>query len=372
MRIYNILAIIFVAVLGFAIMPRLHAQDTPPATQAGTLWLRNDVHCPDGRLFMHGGDTGYWDAGELDNAYSATCGSNAAAPMQSSPMNQGAAVLGNALGQLAAAAMTCALFDKCPPGWRSQENSAARSTVVNAAATNRALVNDAFAAQAAADQNAASGLSTAMTEGSGALRPHDLSGTSPPSVLPQASASSSEIVGADLSADLPPAVPEVTAEDYLRRSSGFLIEKSKQAALDAGSKLALSGEMFAEEEMGPYGMTAVIMKNAAQLPDWEFQKILVVARGDLSPSEVDGLTLQAVNRLYDFNTSANAAISNGVLETAKDNLKGVVKSGVAQLASSFLPGDEAEKSQMASTALKLSGDLPKIISFWTTKPDSGD
>lgn len=372
MRTYNFLVIIFMAFFGLGVAAHLHAQDAPSASQVGTLWLPSDVHCPDGRLFMHSGDTGYWDPGELDNAYHAACGSNAAVPMQSSPMNQGAAVLGNALGQLAAAAMTCALFDRCPPGWRSQENSAARATVVNAAATNRALVNDAFAAQAAADRNAASRLSTAMTEGSGALRPHDLSGTPPPPVLPQAPASSSEIVGTDLRADVPPEVPEVTAEDYLKRSRDLLVEKTKQIILQSGSKLALSGEMFAEEEMGPYGMTAVVMKNAAELPDWEFSKILSTARGDLSPSETDGLTLQAVNRLYDFNTSANAAVSNGVLKTAKDQLTGAMKSGVAQLASSFLPVEDTEKTQITGTALELSNDLPKIVSFWTTKPDSGD
>lgn len=162
-----------------------------------------------------------------------------------------------------------------------------------------------------------------------------------------------QTVGLSLLANVPPNVPDATVSDYMTRA-GQAIAKIAQ---DSARKSALSGETFAEEELGPYGMTAVIMYNTAQLPSFIFPKILSMVSGDTPPEEASSLVFQSVNRIYTFSAPVNKAIADGVLESAKDQAQDAVadqaKEGVASLVASFLPVRDQAKEAIAKTAPKL-------------------
>ncbi|MGH7247884.1 MAG: hypothetical protein ACREH9_07240, partial [Pseudomonadota bacterium] len=178
----------------------------------------------------------------------------------------------------------------------------------------------------------------------------------------------SGVVVSSLNPDTAAEVPTPTVTDYMNRAGNFLVDSARQDA----SKVALSGKTFAEEEMGPYGMTAVVMVNIARLPRWEFSQISAAARGDLSPEDANGLTVQATNRIFDFGAPANDAIRNGAMQAGIGQIEDNATEGVATLATSFLPIEDAAKDSIAETAPKLADSLKKVATFWTNSPDTDE
>lgn len=165
-------------------------------------------------------------------------------------------------------------------------------------------------------------------------------------------------IGRSLASDISPSVDSNDATDYISRALDFMRQNIGQTALKDGKKSALSGEMFAETEMGPYGMATVVMVNVAQLPDFVVGKISGVVTGDTPNEDPQSLTVQAANRIFDFNTPVNDAIRNGALDTARDeitsSIKGSAKQGLASLATEFLPVDDEVRQTLADNATKIS------------------
>ncbi|MGB7266120.1 MAG: hypothetical protein WBC92_11455, partial [Terracidiphilus sp.] len=165
-------------------------------------------------------------------------------------------------------------------------------------------------------------------------------------------------VGRSLASGISPSVDSKAATDYIGRALDFMRQNIEQTALKEGKKSALSGEMFAETEMGPYGMATVVMVNVAQLPDFVVGKISGVVTGSTSNEDAESLTVQASNRIFDFNTPVNAAVRNGALNTVKDEISGSIedstKKGLASLAAEFLPVKDEVKQSLAENATKIS------------------
>lgn len=172
----------------------------------------------------------------------------------------------------------------------------------------------------------------------------------------------------------PPEIPSPTVTSYMKNAKEFFADKVKDASFETATKTtfgdsaasaALDAGKWAESGTGPYAMAAAIMFNAAHLPEYIFPKILAAARGDLSPGEANGLTIQAVNHLYDFDTPVNAAIADGPAAVAGN----AVTEGLASLASSYLPVADELKEMNAEAIHNLAQDLPKIAKFWTSAPE---
>jgi len=168
-------------------------------------------------------------------------------------------------------------------------------------------------------------------------------------------------VGHSLTSDIMPSVDRKDATDYIGRAVDFMRQNVEQTALNAANKSALSGEMFGEAGMGPYGMAAVVMVNVAQLPNFVLGKISGVVTGSTSEQEGLSLTTQSANRIFDFNSPVNDAIKNGALETAREEVSGSIeasaKQNLASLAAQFLPvkdevkqGLVQQSSEIADTA----------------------
>jgi hypothetical protein len=165
-------------------------------------------------------------------------------------------------------------------------------------------------------------------------------------------------VGRSLASDISPSVDSKDATDYIGRALDFMRQNIEQTALKDGKKSALSGEMFAETEMGPYGMATVVMVNVAQLPDFVVGKISGVVTGSTSNEDAQSLTFQSANRIFDFNTPVNDAVKNGTLNTARDEISGSIegsaKQGLASLTSEFLPVKNEVKQTLADNATEIS------------------
>ena len=179
-------------------------------------------------------------------------------------------------------------------------------------------------------------------------------------------------IGPSLDASMPPDVPDVTVSDYMSRAGKFLADSARDRVTNDVSHAALSGELFGEAEMGPYGMATVVMINVARLPDYIFPKILAAARGDMSADEGSDLTIQAVNRVYAFDPAVNKAVAEGILQSVQDKAQDAAKEGVATLATSFLPIEEESKQAIAQSAPQVADALKTVASFWTDTPDAGN
>ncbi|MHB8847412.1 MAG: hypothetical protein ACYC43_03110 [Burkholderiales bacterium] len=166
-----------------------------------------------------------------------------------------------------------------------------------------------------------------------------------------------DVAGSSLNTGIKAEVPAPTVADYMNRSAGFLTDRAREEV----SRAALSGELLAEGEMGPYGMATAVMINVARLPHFVLSNIQAAARGDLTPQQAYGLTTQAVNRIFDFNSPVNQAVKDGVLQTARDQVQSQIedqaKEGIASLATSYFPVADEVKSSIAETAPKLANDL---------------
>jgi hypothetical protein len=160
-------------------------------------------------------------------------------------------------------------------------------------------------------------------------------------------------IGRSLSSDIPTSVDPTASADYIGRALDFIREDALKTANSAARKSALSGEMFAEAEMGPYGMTTVVMMNVSTLPKYVFNQISGAVSGQVSPEETGGMTMKSVNHIFNFSTPVNSAIENGVSSTIQGEVTGQAKQSLATLAASFLPVQEA-KQAIASQATHIS------------------
>lgn len=160
-------------------------------------------------------------------------------------------------------------------------------------------------------------------------------------------------IGRALSSDVPTSVDASSASDYVARALGFIKDETLKSANSAARKSALSGEMFAETEMGPYGMTTVVMMNVATLPKFVFKQINGVVSGQVSPDEAMGMTVQAVNHIFNFSTPVNSAIENGASQTIQGQVTGQAKQSLATLAASFLPVEDEVKQDIASQSTHI-------------------
>jgi hypothetical protein len=154
-------------------------------------------------------------------------------------------------------------------------------------------------------------------------------------------------IGRALSSDVPTSVDSAAAGDYVGRALDFIKDESLHSANSAVRKSALSGEMFAETEMGPYGMTTVVMMNVATLPKYVFKQIDGVVSGQISADEAWGLTVHAVNHIFNFGTPVNSAIENGASETTQGEVTGQAKQSLATLAALSLPVQDEIKESIA-------------------------
>lgn len=343
------------------------------------------------------------------------CGGNEAAPAAGTTpaMTQGYSALGTAIGN----AIGCALFHGpgCPQRPTKQqvqadiaaanareaaaleeqrEAEAAHDAAMAAAAAERARQAHAqFLAER--DQLAAMMRGAPPTAGlrgdvntSGTLRgvepsanepredvtPAVASGSAPPPIWgPEPPLPSS--VGNALTSNIAPSVDPTHASDYIGRALDFMHQNIEQTAQNALDKSALSGELFAETEMGPYGMATVVMVNVAQLPNWEFGKITGAVTGNLSEADAAGLTTQAANRIFDFQSPVNQAVQNGVLETARDeasaSVEASVKKNLASLAAEFLPVRDEVRGEFVQQSLTISGTATAAYKRIFMPPDSG-
>lgn len=160
-------------------------------------------------------------------------------------------------------------------------------------------------------------------------------------------------IGRVLSSDIPASVDSTAATDYFGRALDFIKDDALNTAKSAVSKSALSGEMFAEAEMGPYGMTTVVMMNVATLPKYVFKQISGVVSGQTSPDETMGMTVHAVNHIFDFGTPVNGAIEMGASETVQSGVAKQAKESLATLAASFLPVQDEVKESIASQSTHI-------------------
>jgi hypothetical protein len=160
-------------------------------------------------------------------------------------------------------------------------------------------------------------------------------------------------IGRTLSSDVPTSVDSTVATDYFGRALDFIKDDALKTAKSAVSKSALSGEMFAEAEMGPYGMTTVVMMNVATLPKYVFKQISGVVSGQTPPDEAQGMTVHAVNHIFDFGTPINSAIEKGTSETIQGKVTGQAKESLATLAASFLPVQDEVKESFAHQATHI-------------------
>jgi hypothetical protein len=154
-------------------------------------------------------------------------------------------------------------------------------------------------------------------------------------------------IGRALSSDIPTSVDATSAGDYAARALGFIKDETLKSANSAARKSALSGEMFAETEMGPYGMTTVVMMNVITLPKFVIKQISGVVTGQTPPDEAPDITVQSVNHIYSFGTPVNSAIENGASETIQGAVTGQAKESLAALAASCLPVKDAVKESIA-------------------------
>jgi hypothetical protein len=122
--------------------------------------------------------------------------------------------------------------------------------------------------------------------------------------------------------------------------------------------------------MGPYGITTVVMINVAHLPDYVFSNIQAAASGDRTLQQTNGLTVQAVNRIFDFGSPVNKVIKNGVSQTVQDEAIKSGSEGAGAWVSSYLPGEARES--ISETAPKLAADLRHIVSFWTVSSGTAE
>ncbi|MDA8155475.1 MAG: hypothetical protein M0Z52_03340 [Actinomycetota bacterium] len=169
---------------------------------------------------------------------------------------------------------------------------------------------------------------------------------------------------------LKPVIPDVTASDYMDNAYQFLLDKARGYLSSGASKAAIDAEGWAEVETGPQGMFMALMINTTKLPGTIFPKILDAANGDSDAA--NGLTVQSVNRLYDFGTSVNKGVSKGAWATAEDAAEDSANGAVKGLVTSFIPDNEDTLKQAAGTAPKLSEDLTKIVKGWTSTPEAGE
>ena len=160
-------------------------------------------------------------------------------------------------------------------------------------------------------------------------------------------------IGRALSSGVPTSVDSTAANDYFGRALDFIRDETVKTADSAVRKSALSGEMFAEAEMGPYGMTTVVMMNVATLPKFVIKQISGVISGQASPDEGNGMTVQAVNHIFNFGTPVNSAIENGMSETIQGEVTGQAKQSLAALAASFLPVQDEVKQSIASQSTHI-------------------
>jgi hypothetical protein len=160
-------------------------------------------------------------------------------------------------------------------------------------------------------------------------------------------------IGRTLSSDVPASVDSTAATDYFGRALDFIKDDALKTGKSAVSKSALSGEMFAEAEMGPYGMTTVVMMNVATLPKFVFKQIGGVVSGQTSPDEAMGMTVHAVNHIFDFGTPVNSAIEKGASETLQSGITKQAKQSLATLAASCLPVQDEVRESIAHQATHI-------------------
>lgn len=160
-------------------------------------------------------------------------------------------------------------------------------------------------------------------------------------------------IGRALSSDIPTSVDPTATSDYVGRAMGFIRDSALKSADSATRKSALSGEMFAEAEMGPYGMTTVVMMNVATLPKFVFKQIDGVVSGQTTPDEAVSMTVRAVNHVFDFGTPVNSAIENGASATIQGEVAGQAKQSLATLLASSLPVQDELKESIAGQSTHI-------------------
>lgn len=164
-------------------------------------------------------------------------------------------------------------------------------------------------------------------------------------------------VGKALASNIEPSVDNVAANKYIHLAVDFIGEDFAKIAKKEIRKSALSGEMFAEVEMGPYGVTTVIMLNVVELPNFIFNKISGMVTGSIPETEAPSLVFQSANRIYDFKTPVNDAVRKGVLESVKekvsDSIEGSAKENLATLAAEFLSVKDEAKEGLVNKSTEI-------------------
>lgn len=162
-------------------------------------------------------------------------------------------------------------------------------------------------------------------------------------------------IGRTLSSNISSSVDPAAASDYIGRALDFIREDTLKTANSAVRKSALSGEMFAEAEMGPYGMATVVMMNVATLPQYVFKQVSSAISGGLPPGDAEGLgmTVRSVNHIFDLGSPVNSAIENGASQTLSGEVTSQAKQSLATLAASFLPVQDEVKQSIASQATHI-------------------
>lgn len=200
---------------------------------------------------------------------------------------------------------------------------------------------------------------------SGSPRASSLWGKEPP--LPTS-------VGNSLPSDMTPSVDGKDATDYFGRAVDFLRQNIETTAINTANKSALSGEMFAETEMGPYGITTVVMVNVAQLPNFVMDKVSGVVTGRTSYEEGQSLTIQSANRIFDLNSPVNDAIKSGPLDAAHsvvtDSIEKSAKANLASLAAECLPVKDQEREELVQNSLQVANTATAAFKYlFTTEND---
>lgn len=200
---------------------------------------------------------------------------------------------------------------------------------------------------------------------SGSFRAPSIWGKEPP--LPTS-------VGNSLSSDMMPSVDGKDATDYFGRAADFLRQNVETTAINTVNKSALSGEMFAETEMGPYGMATVVMVNVAQLPNFVMDKVSGVVTGNTSYEEGESLTVQSANRIFDLNSPVNDAVKSGALETVRDKVTGSIensaKANLASLAAECLPVKGEEREELVHSSVQVANTATAAFKYiFTTEKD---
>lgn len=227
--------------------------------------------------------------------------------------------------------------------------------------------DDTAAVELRGDDSSSTGLreDAIPTQPTGAAHAPSIWGKEPP--LPTS-------VGRALASDIAPSVDSNDATDYIGRALDFMRQNIEQTAVNAVNKSALSGELFAETEMGPYGMATAVMVNVIQLPHFVVGKISGAVTGSTPNEDPQSLSVQTANRIFDFNTPVNAAISNGALNTARNevtnSIEASAKQNLASLAAEFLPVDNEIKQSIAGNATKISDTATNAFQYiFTTGKD---